>query len=100
MGMHRAKFFLDVYVDEFAALRWVYHSLGGVYIVIGNMDLAQRLKLQNIYLLGFVPFGAAFEDFIALFAKEMKELEMGVEMTVRGSAYWVITCMYFSFKHS
>ena len=95
-GMRQFKFFLDVYIDEFATSRWIYHNLGGVYIVIGNMSLKERQKLRNIYLLGFVPFGATFEDFIKLFAQEMKELELGVKMVVRGIDHWVIACKYFS----
>ena len=31
------KFFLDLYYDDFGTFRNTYHSLGGVYLQIGNM---------------------------------------------------------------
>ncbi|EXX71670.1 hypothetical protein RirG_076420 [Rhizophagus irregularis DAOM 197198w] len=33
------KLFIDLYYDDFGTFRNVYHSLGGVYIQIGNMPL-------------------------------------------------------------
>jgi len=52
------------------------HTLGGVYIQIGNMPFAaERNRLKNHFVLGFVPFGGCFNEFIKPFIKEMKELE-------------------------
>ena len=33
------KLYIDLYFDDFGTFRNVYHSLGGIYIQIGNMSL-------------------------------------------------------------
>lgn len=84
------KMFLDVYYDDFGTFRNVYHSLGGVYVQFGNMRARQRKLLKNHFVLGFVPFGGNFNDFMKPFISEMKELEQGKVMKVRGQDAWVI----------
>jgi hypothetical protein len=84
------KIFLDIYVDDFGTYRNVYHSLGGVYLQFGNMPLSFRKQLKNHFLIGFVPFGAKFEDFIKPVLQDLKKLERGLIMkTINGNA-WVI----------
>ena len=84
------KVFLDIYVDDFGTYRNVYHSLGGVYLQLGNMPLILRQQLRNHFLIGFIPFGAKFEDFIKPVLQDIKQLEKGLVMkTIYGDA-WVI----------
>ena len=66
------KIYIDLYYDDFGTFRNVYHSLGGVYIQIGNMPFNERKLLKNHFILGFVPFGGCFDEFIKPFIKEMK----------------------------
>jgi hypothetical protein len=42
---------------------------------IGNMPFSMRKLLKNHFIIGFVPFGGKFKDFIRPFLKELKELE-------------------------
>ena len=44
-SLETLKIFLDMYYDDFGAYRNVYHAVGGVYIVIGNLPLEMRQKL-------------------------------------------------------
>jgi hypothetical protein len=92
--METLKVFLDIYIDDFGTFRSVYHSLGGVYLVIGNQPVELRQKLRNIHLIGFVPFGASFEDYIRPLVEELIELERGVEWTINGVQYWVVIGMF------
>lgn len=64
--MKYLKFFLDLFVDNFGPYRNVYHMLGDVYLAIGNLLLQLQQLIRNNFLLGFVPFGASFDDFIIL----------------------------------
>lgn len=84
------KLFLDLYYDDFGTFRNVYHSLGGVYVQFGNMPTHQRKLIKNHFVLGFVPFGGNFDEFMLPFVSEMKELEKGKIMTVQGQNAWVI----------
>ena len=77
-------------MDRFGTFRSVYHSLGGVYLTIGNQPLELRQKLSNIHLIGFVPFGACFKDFIRPIVAELIELERGVQWIIGGVPYWVV----------
>ena len=61
------KLFLDLYFDDFGTYRNVYHSLGGIYLQIGNMPAYQRKQIKNHFVLGFVPFGDNFNKFIKPF---------------------------------
>jgi hypothetical protein len=87
------KLFIDVYYDDFGTFRNVYHSLGGVYIQIGNMPLNERIRLKNHFVLGFVPFGGSFDEFIKPFITEMKVLEKGKTMNVQGNECIVIASL-------
>ncbi|PKY34757.1 hypothetical protein RhiirB3_454782 [Rhizophagus irregularis] len=84
------KLFLDIYYDDFGTFRNVYHSLGGVYVQFGNMPAHQRKLLKNHFVLGFVPFGGNFNEFMLLFVSEMKKFEQGKLMKVNGKNSWVI----------
>src|SRR3954447_19351223 len=78
------KIFIDIYYDDFRTYRNVYHSLGGIYIQLGNMSFDMRKRLRNHFVLGFVPFGGYFEDFIRPFIKDMKQLEKGMLINIQG----------------
>ncbi|GES82480.1 hypothetical protein GLOIN_2v1790940 [Rhizophagus clarus] len=84
------KLFLDIYYDDFGTFRNVYHSLGSVYVQFGNMPARQRKLLKNYFVLGFVPFGGNFNEFMLPFISEMKEFEQGKLMEVNGQDAWVI----------
>ena len=84
------KLFIDLYYDDFGTYRNVYHSLGGVYLQFGNMPMFMRKLLKNHFILGFVPFGGNFDEFIQPFIMEMKSLERGQIVNVQGQDYWVI----------
>src|SRR5947207_1172989 len=84
------KIFIDLYYDDFGTYRNVYHSLGGVYIQIGNMPFSMRKLLKNHFVIGFVPFGGKFKDFIDPFLKELKELEKGKIIDIQGKNTLVV----------
>lgn len=84
------KLFLDLYYDDFGTFRNVYHSLGGVYIQFGNMPMHQRKLIKNHFVLGFIPFGGNFNEFMIPFVSEIKELEKGKIMNVQGQDAWII----------
>lgn len=87
------KLYIDLYYDDFGTFCNVYHSLGGVYIQFGNMPLNERIRLKNHFVLGFVPFGGSFDEFIKPFIIEMKELEAGKIMNVQGIKCLVIASL-------
>ena len=89
-NLHFLKIFLDIYVDDFGTYRNTYHSLGGVYLQFGNMPFALRKQLKNHFLLGFVPFGARFDDFIKPVLEDIKSLENGLIMKTLNGFAWVI----------
>ncbi|CAB4394151.1 unnamed protein product [Rhizophagus irregularis] len=63
------KLFLDLYYDDFAH---------------------QRKLIKNHFVIGFIPFGGKFDEFMIPFISEMKELEKGKVMTVQGQDAWII----------
>ncbi|PKY54523.1 hypothetical protein RhiirA4_282095, partial [Rhizophagus irregularis] len=79
-----------LYYDDFGTYRNVYHSLGGVYIQFGNMPFNMRKQLKNHFILGFVPFGGNFNDFIKPFINEMKQLEKGKIFKINGQDSLII----------
>src|SRR5256714_567089 len=87
------KLYIDLYYDDFGTFRNVYHSLGGVYIQFGNMPFNERKLLKNHFILGFVPFGGCFDEFIKPFIKEMKVLENGKIMNIQGNECLVIASL-------
>jgi hypothetical protein len=87
------KLFIDIYYDDFRTYRNVYHSLGGVYIQLGNMPFDLRKHLRNHFILGFVPFGGNFNDFIHPFIVNMKQLEKGILMNIQGQDCWIIASL-------
>ncbi|GBC38600.2 hypothetical protein GLOIN_2v1878998 [Rhizophagus irregularis DAOM 181602=DAOM 197198] len=54
------------------------------------MPARQRKLLKNHFVLGFVPFGGNFNEFMLPFISEMKEFEQGKLMEVNGQDAWVI----------
>ncbi|GES76619.1 hypothetical protein GLOIN_2v1790940 [Rhizophagus clarus] len=87
------KLFLDIYYNDFGTFRNVYHLLGGVYVQFGNMPARQRKLFKNHFVLGFVPFGGNFNEFMLPFISEMKEFEQGKLMEVNGQDAWVIASL-------
>ncbi|CAG8836226.1 25662_t:CDS:2, partial [Gigaspora margarita] len=83
------KIFLDLYYDDFGTFRNIYHSLGGVYLQIGNMPRQMRKQLRNYFVIDFVPFGGDFKDFIKHFLYEIKKLERGFIINLNGINYWI-----------
>ncbi|CAG8836218.1 33307_t:CDS:2, partial [Gigaspora margarita] len=84
------KFFLDLYYDDFGTFRNIYHSLGGIYLQIGNMLYQMKKQLRNHFVIGFVPFGGDFKDFIKPFLHEIKKLEQEFIINLNGINYWII----------
>ena len=87
------KLYIDLYYDDFGTFRNVYHSLGGIYVQIGNMPHNERIRLKNHFVLGFIPFGSSFDEFIKPFIMEMKELEVGKIMNIQGIKCLVIASL-------
>ena len=54
------------------------------------MSFDMRQHLRNHFVLGFVPFGSHFEEFIHPFIRDMKLLEKGVLMNVQGIDCWIV----------
>ncbi|CAB4438494.1 unnamed protein product [Rhizophagus irregularis] len=85
------KLFLDLYYDDFGTFRNVYHSLGGVYVQFGNMPSTSKKANKEPFVIGFIPFGGKFDEFMIPFISEMKELEKGKGLiTVQGQDAWII----------
>ena len=85
------KFMIDIYNDDFGTFRNVYHSLGGIYIQIGNMPFNLRKQLKNHFIVGFIPFGGHFDDVMRPLLQELHQLEKGVAMDMDNETVWVIT---------
>jgi hypothetical protein len=96
-SLETLKIFLDLYYDDFGAYRNVYHAVGGVYLVVGNLPLELRQKLRNIFLVGFVPPTVAFDEFIKPFVDELHNLQSGTRMCIGGNDYWVVAGMVYLF---
>ncbi|PKK61925.1 hypothetical protein RhiirC2_668561, partial [Rhizophagus irregularis] len=65
----------------------------GIYVQIRNITFKERKKLKNHFVLGFVPFGGCFEEFIEPFISEMKILEKGKIMNIQGRTCLVIASL-------
>jgi hypothetical protein len=89
-SLETLKIFLDIYYDDFGAYRSVYHAVGGVYVVIGNLPLELRQKLRNIFLIGLIPPTVAFGEFFKPLADELHNLQNGVKMHINSKDYWVV----------
>jgi hypothetical protein len=87
------KLYIDLYYDDFGTFRNVYHSLGGVYIQIGNLPFDKRKELKNHFVIGFVPFGGSFNEFIRPFIDEMKQLENGIIMDIQGTESIIVASL-------
>ena len=81
---------LDIYYDDFGTFRTVYHSLGGIYMQVGNMPFELRKRLKNHFVIGLVPFGGKFDDVMCPLLQELQELERGVIMTIGEENIWVV----------
>ncbi|KAF0541218.1 serine/threonine protein kinase [Gigaspora margarita] len=73
--------------------RNVYYSLRGVYVQIRNLPFNKRKQLKNHFVIGFVPFGDHFNDFISPFVDKMMELEKGIIMDVQKNKSIVIASL-------
>lgn len=51
-GLPVLRLWLNIYVDAFGALNRVYHSTAGVYFSLGNMPRTERLKIENMHMIG------------------------------------------------
>ena len=51
-GVPILRLWLNIYVDAFGALNRVYHSTAGVYMSLGNMPRTERLKRENMHMIG------------------------------------------------
>jgi len=81
LGIRHLKFFIDLYYDDFGAFGKAYHKLGGLYIQFGNMPFSLRKRLKNHFLIGLVPFGASFAEFIKPLINDIKQLQEGIKIT-------------------
>ncbi|PKK61347.1 hypothetical protein RhiirC2_791919 [Rhizophagus irregularis] len=81
LNLQHLKFFIDLYYNDFGAFGKSYYKLGGIYIQFGNMPLSMRQHLKNYFLIGLIPFGAKFADFIKPFIQQMQILQNGIIMT-------------------
>ena len=75
---------------SFETFRNTYHSLGGIYLQIGNMSHKLRKQLKNHFIIGLVPFGADIGDFIKPFLEEICQLEHGFMITINSKQYWLM----------
>ncbi|RGB31937.1 hypothetical protein C1646_604847, partial [Rhizophagus diaphanus] len=84
---------IDLYYDNFGTFHNVYHSLGGVYIQIENLPFNKRKLLKNHFVIGFIPFGGSFNEFIGPFVDDIKQLENGIIMDIQGNKSLVIASL-------
>jgi len=89
-NMRQFKFMLDIYFDDFRTFRTVYHSLGGIYMQLGNMPFELRKRLKNHLIIGLVPFGGKFDDVMRPLLHELRDLERGVVMKIGEEDVWVV----------
>ena len=54
------------------------------------MPAHMRKQLKNHFVIGFVPFGGNFNEFIQPFVNELREVEKGKIMNIQGQDVWVI----------
>ncbi|GES91353.1 hypothetical protein GLOIN_2v1790377 [Rhizophagus clarus] len=81
------KYFINIiHTGAFECLSFVRRCLCAVW----NMPARQRKLLKNHFVLGFVPFGGNFNEFMLPFISEMKEFEQRKLMEVNGQDAWVI----------
>ncbi|RHZ81644.1 hypothetical protein Glove_117g403 [Diversispora epigaea] len=59
------------------------------YQEYSNDDLDQEKLLKNHFIIGFVPFGATFSEFIQPFLRDVKKLEKGILMKINGEEYLI-----------
>src|SRR6185369_4098016 len=89
-NMRQFKFMLDIYLDDFGTFRTVYHSLGGIYMQLGNMPFELRKRLKNHFIIGLVHFSGKFDDVMRPLLHELRDLERGVVMTIGEENIWVV----------
>ncbi|RHZ52782.1 hypothetical protein Glove_457g100 [Diversispora epigaea] len=53
------------------------------------MPFHQRKLLKNHFIIGFVPFGATFSEFIQPFLRDIKKLEKGILMKINSEEYLI-----------
>ena len=92
-GLQTLQLFLDLYFDDFGLFRNVYNTVGGVYLVIGNLPQELRQKIRNNFDLGLIPAGVSFVDYIQPFVHELEDLQRGQRWRIGNEEYWVIAGM-------
>src|SRR5205085_4317783 len=85
------KFMIDIYNDNFGTFCNVYHSLGGIYIQIGNMSFNLQKQLKNHFIVRFIPFGSHFNDVMYPLLQELYWLKKGITMKMNDEMVRVIT---------
>jgi hypothetical protein len=68
---------IQIYTDKFGIFRTTHRNAGGIYMSILNLPLRMRSLLKNWLLLGFTPYGSAFEDTIVPIFRQLKEFQFG-----------------------
>ena len=76
------KFMIDIYNNNFRIYCNVYHSLGGIYIQIGNMPFSLRKQLKNHFVIGFISFGGHFDNMMQPLLEKLRHLEKGIAITM------------------
>jgi hypothetical protein len=66
---------IQIYTDKFGIFRTTHRNAGGIYMSILNLPLRMRSQLKNWLLLGFTPYGSAFEDTIVLIFQQLKDFQ-------------------------
>jgi len=73
---------IQIYTDKFGIFRTTHRNAGGIYMSILNLPLKVRSLLKNWLLLGFTPYGSAFEDTIVPIFRQIKEFQFGKPVTL------------------
>jgi hypothetical protein len=81
---------LAIYDDDFNAYRGVYHSIGGVYLGVLNLNFSERESLRNIHPIMFIPHVAERHEIYQELEQDLVQLEKrGMIVEVRGRRYMV-----------
>jgi hypothetical protein len=79
------------FIDGFGLYRNMYRSLVGVYLTLASMNLEDRCRRKNTFLLTFGPHASSFNQVITAI-KALPHLDKGMELMVRGEPKLV--CAY------
>ena len=82
---------IDIYNDDFGTFHNIYHSLGDIYIQIGNMSFNLRKQLKNHFIVGFILFRGHFDNVMRSLLQKLHQLEKGIAMNMNNETVWVVT---------